>query len=352
MAIGSNLFSKGAQYIPLEWMRPLSGVSLVVPFYHVVSDDRVPHISHLYRFRTIAEFNDDLEFLLRHFQPVSLADIVDALNRVRALKKASFHLTFDDGFKEVFDIVAPILQSAGVPATFFLNTAFLDGGGLAHHNALSLLVEKLQSRQHPVQESVTRELESLLPPSSGHRSDVASRILSIKHDQNSLVFSLASILEVDLANYVATNKPYLSSAQVTDLMVKGFAIGAHSHSHPLYSNLSLSDQLDQTYTSINSLNASFGLKINAFAFPYNDDGVEPAFFTEIFSKSSLAVSFGTSGLITHYYPRNLQRVGMEKSYSDGKPIPASRILSKQFVRATYFRLRSPKPVASDNNQYI
>ena len=29
----------------MQWVRPLSGVALVVPFYHMVSDDYVPHVS-------------------------------------------------------------------------------------------------------------------------------------------------------------------------------------------------------------------------------------------------------------------------------------------------------------------
>src|SRR5262245_56269169 len=122
-AVASNLLSKGATRIPIEWMRTFSGVPLVIPYYHLVSDISVPHVSHLYRFRTIAEFTSDVEFLLRRFEPVTLNDIVEALNGTRILSRASFHLTFDDGFREMQDIVAPILQRAGVPATFFLNTA-------------------------------------------------------------------------------------------------------------------------------------------------------------------------------------------------------------------------------------
>ena len=129
----------------MDWVRPLSGISLVVPYYHMVSDATVPHVSHLYRFRTISEFRSDVEFLLRHFEPVTLSDINDALNGTRPLSRPCFHLTFDDGFSEMHDIVTPILYRAGVPATFFLTTAFLNGGGLAHHNALSVLLDRLQS---------------------------------------------------------------------------------------------------------------------------------------------------------------------------------------------------------------
>ncbi len=165
----------------MEWVRPLSKVSLVVPYYHMVSDTMVPHVSHLYRFRTTAEFTADVEFLLRHFEPVTLSDIVDALNGTRSLGRSCFHLTFDDGFREMHDIVAPILHRAGVPATFFLNTAFLDGGGLAHHNALSVLLDRLQSSRARLGEASLRRVESLLPAASGDCATLRARVLSIRY---------------------------------------------------------------------------------------------------------------------------------------------------------------------------
>lgn len=333
--MATSLLRKGSAFLPMEWVRPFSGVSLVVPFYHIVSDTAVPHVSHLYRFRTIAEFTADLEFLIRHFEPVTLRDIVDGLNGTRTLSRFCFHLTFDDGFREAHDVVAPILLRAGVPATFFLNTAFLDGGGLAHHNALSVLLERLNSRHDRAPERTIRHLETLLPPATSDGLDLRSRILSIPRAQKSLVGELAKILEVDFDQYVREVRPHLSSEQVAALLHSGFTIGGHSHDHPLYSDLPLAKQIEQTRVSVDLLRTQFGVSTKAFAFPYNDDGVEAAFFREVFSKALLEVSFGTSGLVSHFHPRNIQRVSMEKT-----PAPAARILARQFARATYFRLRS------------
>jgi hypothetical protein len=86
--MASGLLSKGTAWIPMQWVRRLSGVALVVPFYHMVSDVYVPHVSNLYRFRTVAEFKADLEFFTRQFEPVALGDIVDALNGTRKLPRS------------------------------------------------------------------------------------------------------------------------------------------------------------------------------------------------------------------------------------------------------------------------
>jgi peptidoglycan/xylan/chitin deacetylase (PgdA/CDA1 family) len=332
-----SLLSKSAAWIPLEWVRPLSGVALVVPFYHMVSDAHVPHVSHLYRFRSVAEFKADLDFLCSHFEPVSLANIVDALNGTRALPESCFHLTFDDGFREMHDIVAPILHRAGVPATFFLTTAFLDGGGLSHYNILSLLADKLQSE--PVSDATKARLESLLPPATGSHATLRGRLVSIRGTEKDLVDTLADTLEVDVDGYVRENQPHLSAMEVESLTAQGFTIGSHSHDHQRYENLSLADQLMQTRMSMDYLAERFGASPRAFAFPHNDSGVPDEFFKTVFSERMIEVSFGTSGLVTRRHPRNIERVSMEKTSA-----PATRILARQFTRATYFRI-CPNPDA-------
>jgi peptidoglycan/xylan/chitin deacetylase (PgdA/CDA1 family) len=316
----------------MDWVRPLSGVSLVVPFYHMVSDSHVPHVSHLYRFRAIAEFQSDLEFFAGNFTPVSLNDIVNALNGTGTLPRSCVHLTFDDGFREMHEVVAPLLQRAGVPATFFLTTAFLDGGGMAHHNEISVLLDRVQS--HPPSSTTLAGLEHFLPAPQKGGSSLRDRMLSIPYTEKARVRSLAEILDVDLNQYVREHRPHLTSQQVAALVQQGFAIGAHSHDHPLYSDLSLDGQLTQTRISMELLER-FGFRPKAFAFPHNDDGVQDEFFTAVFSERLLDVSFGTSGFVSHYHPRNIERATMEKTSA-----PASQILAKQFARAAYHRLKS------------
>ncbi len=335
-----GLLSKSVRWIPMEWVRPLSGVALVVPYYHMVSDAYVPHVSRLYGFRNVAEFKADVEYFARNFTPVTLADIVDALNGTRELPRSCFHLTFDDGFSEMYDVVAPILERAGVPATFFLTTAFLDGGGLALHNQLSLILDRLDSSS--ISDAAKARLESLLPSPAGNMT-LRDRVLSIVYAQRSLACSVAEVLEVDLDRYVSRTQPHLRSDQVARLIERGFSIGAHSQDHPLYADLPLSEQLAQTRNSVEMLRDRFAIRPRSFAFPHNDSGVGDAFFTTVFGEQVLDVSFGTSGLVPHAHPRNIERVKMEDN-----PAPASQILARQFVRAAYFRLRGGEVVSTPN----
>src|SRR5262245_15079392 len=131
-----------AACVPLSVWQRLVGVDLLLPYYHIVSDEEVPHIRHLYAYRNLRDFQRDLDFFLSHYQPVGLSDLVDHLTGVKVLPRNSFHLTFDDGFREMHDVVGPILRAKGISATFFLSTDFLDNADMAHHLKLSVLVEE------------------------------------------------------------------------------------------------------------------------------------------------------------------------------------------------------------------
>ena len=300
--------------VPIRgWVSAL-GAPLLLPLYHLVSDAPAAHVVHLYRSRTVREFERDLDFFLRHFEPVGLDAVVRFAGDRRSLRRPAFHLTFDDGFREGHEIAAPILRRKGIPATFFLSTGFLDGRGLAHDNKLSLLVALLAAGASG---PALREITGCLPPPADAASGLDRRILAIPHSESGLVDRIARLLDVDFPAYVASIRPHLSSVEARDLVRQGFTLGAHSVDHPWYARIPLEEQLAQTRNSLEFVTTQLGAQIRAFAFPYNDEQVTPGFFERAFAEGGLDVSFGTNGFARHYFPRNLERVVMERDEPDG-----------------------------------
>lgn len=315
---GPNICS----WVPLEVWHRLLGIELVLPYYHVVSDQKLAHVSGLFRYRSVRQFKADVEFFLRFYTPVSLQDIICHLDGTARLPKRCFLLTFDDGFREIFDVVAPILKAQGVPAVFFLTTSVVDNRQLCYQQKQSLLVHALAS----VADSVAKQKVSQLLTDAGVEGpDLPSRIRSITYRRRHLLDKVAPILACDFPAYAASAQPYLTSAQIKDLMRQGFAIGAHSVDHPLYSELSLEEQLFQTHESLSWLSKRFQYECEAFAFPFRDAGIPPQFFQKVFADGRLKVSFGTGGMHRHYFPRNLTRNLMEETERK-----AVQILAREF----------------------
>ena len=123
-----NILTTMARPMNFDRLIRWSGQTSIFPFYHTVSPEHLPHISHLYRVLKPAEFEKDLDQLLLCFEPLSLGDYLE--NRGGGRTKPNMVLTFDDGLKGCYDFIAPLLKKKGVPATFFLNNRFIDNKGL------------------------------------------------------------------------------------------------------------------------------------------------------------------------------------------------------------------------------
>lgn len=75
----------------------------------------------------VDDFRDQIAFLARHYQVLPLADVVHRLAGGEVLPDRVAALTMDDGYRSTHMLAFPILQAAGVPATIFVATEFVDG---------------------------------------------------------------------------------------------------------------------------------------------------------------------------------------------------------------------------------
>ena len=315
--------------IPLDQWHRLTDVNLLVPHWHIVSDDDLPHVSGIYKYRNLREFNADLEFLLRNYVPVSLQDVLRHLDGTDKLPDRCFLPTFDDGFREVYDVIGPILHAKGVSAAFFLMTSAIDNHELCYPQKKSLLLCALKSRSDP---NLEKEAARLLTCAGIEGKDLGSRIMSIHYHKRHVLDELAPILQCNFKEYVDSSRPYLTSQQVTELMNMGFEFGAHSVDHPFYPELSLDEQLRQTEQSISWMSRHFSYNCQAFAFPYQDAGMSSDFFDGAFNGGVLKVSFGIGGLRQRHHRKNLPRISMERT-----DLPAAQIVARQFGRAFFRR---------------
>jgi peptidoglycan/xylan/chitin deacetylase (PgdA/CDA1 family) len=273
--IKRSLGARVVNAIPFEWMRTTIRGEPIVLYYHLVSDQPVAHVRHLYRHKNVRQFVDDLEFLLRHYVPLSLAQFMRWNRGEGSIPKNAFLLTFDDGLREVHDYIAPALAAKGIPATFFVCEAFVDNKELCYQHKASLLVERLrQANSDALSERVCAELAA-----EGIREGNAEqRVLAVDYRRKHVLDTLARIVEVDFTAYLREQAPYLSTGQIRSLLASGFTFGGHSIDHPYYRAIPLREQLRQTLQSVRYVKNAFELSYGAFAFPHTDRGVGPEFF--------------------------------------------------------------------------
>ena len=100
------------RFVP-EKMLFKTATPVFLPFYHTVSDKKLPHILN-YPYRNLSQFEAELDYYLKYFKPVELSYLLEKPRQPQNI----FHLSFDDGLKECAGVIAPVLLRKGVPATF------------------------------------------------------------------------------------------------------------------------------------------------------------------------------------------------------------------------------------------
>lgn len=325
-----HMLSAVAGAFPLGMMRSFTGQRLVMPVYHLVTDEPVAHVRHLYPIRTVNDFRADLDFLLRHFTPVDVHQVIASATDGRPLPKNAFFLSFDDGLREFHDVIAPVLLRKGVPATCFLNSAFIDNRALMFRYKVSLALNALGS--DPALSRATAVAE--WSEAHGLSGVLAQALPTLRHDANAALDGLMPLLGIDVAAFLGRQRPYLSSEQITSLIRQGFHFGAHSIDHPEYRFLSVDEQLRQTTGSMDAIQSQFRLDYRAFAFPFTDFGVRDTFFQQVFSgDGAMNVTFGCAGLKREPVARHFQRIPIEQ-----EGLSAERTIRTEYL---YHLLKAP-----------
>jgi len=280
---------------------------LIVPFYHAVSNSDLSFTNNLYLPRKITDFENDLDTLLKFYKPISLDKLKQIVNSKEELKENYFHLTFDDGLSNFFEIVAPILKKREIPATMFLNTNFVDNKELFYRYKASLLLNFYTVSNTSIKKKFYDYMRIINNP---HKK-VATFLLNIKYKNRLELDNLARFVGFNFNEFLKLEKPYLTKNQIEELIKQGFTFGGHSIDHPYYSELSVKEQIEQTKNSLNWVKNELKIDYKVFSFPFTDDGVSSKYFTHIFTNNMVDLSFGTAGIKKDSFQNNIQRVPFE-----------------------------------------
>jgi peptidoglycan/xylan/chitin deacetylase (PgdA/CDA1 family) len=263
-----------------------SGIRTLLPYHHVVSDQYLSHIKGLYNYKDTRRFTEDLDWLLSHYQPLHPDELANSFLENRPLPPKTFLLSFDDGFREVHDVIAPILLRKGVPALFFINPAFIDNKELFYRCKLSLLLEKAAE---PAVFDALSKYFSLNKPSVPL---LRKAVLAIQYPNRLRADELGSLADIDFDDFLQSQQPFLTTEQVQNLSNQGFIFGGHSIDHPAYRYIDQEEQFRQTIDSVNFAHSFNPSSHRFFAFPHEDVPVSQAFFDWVKAEEQPIFLFG------------------------------------------------------------
>lgn len=300
-----------------------SHINPLIPYYHVVSDEKLPHIIHLHPYKGLKLFLQDIDFFARHFNMIGLDDLLGHVYKGRELKKNSFILTFDDGYVECYSVIAPVLIRKGIPAIFFVCSDFVNNKGLSYRNKASLLIDRLlEYKGRMITEPVIPEHFSL--------DDKINFIKNISYKERFKLDDLAAMNGIDWGEFLQLKKPFLTIEQIKALQRSGFYIGAHGRDHAKFEELQIEEQLRQVNESILFLKNNLNLEYSLFAFPFHDQDLGLDLIRHL--EPIVDICFGTGGIQSTTFKWNFPRINFERSLR-----PADQIYFRKLIKKMIYR---------------
>jgi peptidoglycan/xylan/chitin deacetylase (PgdA/CDA1 family) len=239
---------------------------LAVLIYHRVGRSADPLRP---RMATADEFRGQMRVLARFFRPVAL---VDGLRRLRAgtLPSRAVAVTFDDGYKDNVQVALPILSEQGIPATFFIATAYLDAGRMWNDTVIEA-VRRLTPGEHAFGHAGLEVIS--VPHSLDRRPLVLDLLNAIKHRPQDERQEAADRL-ADLAGQVLPRDLMMRRDDVKLLIEAGMDVGGHTRTHPILSGLTVTGAEQEIAGGLDDLAAIIGHRPTLFAYPNGRRGLD------------------------------------------------------------------------------
>ena len=209
-----------------------------------------------------AALTAQLRYLARNFKIVSLAAMVDRLAQHSAAAPNEIALTFDDGLRNNFTVVYPVLRELQVPATFFVCPELIGPGRwLWNHEARC----RLQTLGREALDDLRRRL--LAPNATAE--GIVEWIKTLKLQQRSRVEELIRLATPHFRPTSAQSEAYdmMNWDELAALDPALITIGSHTLTHPILTTLTTEEINFELSESRRQLEQKLAREIPFFCYP-------------------------------------------------------------------------------------
>jgi peptidoglycan/xylan/chitin deacetylase (PgdA/CDA1 family) len=247
---------------------------LVVGYHRIVEDfERHANVEMPSMLTSLSMFEQHLECLGRHFRFMSLDDIGHRLLRALPFHEPVAAITFDDGYRDVYELALPTLERKGIPAAMFVVTDLVGKPAWQIHDKLYHLVAKAFRQWDDPRSQLTHLLSDLGLPARDftRRSVTATPMLAVSALLPGLPQSdirrLMTGLETSVGNGFHNVPLTVTWEMLANMRDRGFTIGSHTRTHvslPVESPARVTAELEHSKADLES---RLGGRVDHFAYP-------------------------------------------------------------------------------------
>ena len=252
--------------------------------YHYIKsrkDNKVLNLNIL----NIKTFEEQILFLKKKYNIIGDDDLCEILLTKKIPKRPSFVLTFDDGYKDHYNYVFPLLMKHKLKGIFYPTSKIFEKNYLLDVNKIQLILGKNRNKK----KLLNYILEYIKKFYNKNQNQLNLKKINLKsrHDSKETIMIkrlLQSHLEEKLRKRIINklfnrylgdedhkfvNKFYISKANALEMYNNGMSFGIHGSNHHWLNSLDYKKQEHEIRSSINKLNRLKILKSNlSICYPY------------------------------------------------------------------------------------
>jgi peptidoglycan/xylan/chitin deacetylase (PgdA/CDA1 family) len=208
-------------------------------------------------------------------------------------------LTFDDGYRDNFDVAVPILCERDIPATFFIPSAFLEAPKLPWWDHIAYVIKQTGVRRFALERSpgdgippLMVDLETM-SQSAVIMTIVRAFLDDTIADEGWFLEQLNERAQVDVDRDALGRALFMTWDQARAILASstGLTVGSHTHSHRKLAKLGSDVQRRELNESKRLLEAHLRREVAALAYPYGWSGTYTAVTKKLAVEAGYQVAF-------------------------------------------------------------
>jgi len=249
------------------WSR-LATPRIVVLRYHSVAEDPAVYASTIGTsiIHPAGIFQRQMELLARRYRVITLDEVLRCLVDRMPLPRRAVAITFDDGFRDNYEVAAPILDRLGLRATFYVTTGPVINSANPWFCSLRRAFRSTQSAEWT--DRSTGHCYTLRDgPNRTEAFLAACRYCARLTGDSQQAFVHTVLEELGVQETDGDQKLMMDWEQIAALHDRGHIIGSHSVTHPNLAHAVAHEVREELAASKAALEGHLGKPIVHFSYP-------------------------------------------------------------------------------------
>ncbi len=276
-------------------LRKRSKKEVIMLMYHGITakKDAVTNFDnkHVY----IEKFEKQLAYVKENYNLISFEDFILWHKGEKEIPDNAIILTFDDGYKNTYTNLFPLLQKYNAPAIIFLPTAYIGKKEIAWYDIVAYAIAN--TKEH----KITIGGKDYVLDSDKTKKAVSAEIkakIRVPKKRAEIITGLIKETKCNLATVADEDVLFLSWKECAEMAKKSVTFGAHGVAHESFLVLSEQEKRREVEDSKQEIEKK-GYSVTSFAYPFGagDD-------------DTLLKEAGYSAGLTTEYGRNTRKTNI------------------------------------------